>query len=76
MWAIIDNGQAYFNNVKTTLDFRGPDELVFPQSYLIDILKNVRYAIPVEWSIFPEEWKQKAKPVNYDHGARTSVTQT
>ncbi len=47
-WAIIDDGRAYFDDVKTTLDFCGPDETVFPQSYLIDILKNLWYATPVE----------------------------
>jgi hypothetical protein len=30
-WAIIDNGQAHFDDVKTTLDFKGPDKPVFPQ---------------------------------------------
>jgi hypothetical protein len=75
-WAIIDNGRAYFDDVKTTLDFHGPNELVFLQSYLIDILKNVRYATPVEQSNFPEEWKQKVKLANNDNGAHTSGTGT
>jgi hypothetical protein len=72
MWAIIANGCAYFDNVKTTLDFRGLDEPVFLQSYLIDILKNVCYATPVEHSNFLKEWKQKVEPANNDHRARTS----
>jgi hypothetical protein len=37
-WAILDCRWAYFNNVKTTLDFRGPDPPMFPQLYLINIL--------------------------------------
>jgi hypothetical protein len=41
-----------------TLDFKGPDEPVFPQSFLIDILRNVHYAIPVERANFPDEWKR------------------
>jgi hypothetical protein len=49
---------------------------VFLQSYLINILKNVLYATPVEGSNFPEEWKQKAQPANKDHGACTSGTGT
>jgi hypothetical protein len=53
-WAIIDDGRAYFDDVKTTLDFRVPNEPEFQQSYLIDILKNVRYATPFEWSNFPK----------------------
>ncbi len=40
MWAIIDDGCTYFDDVKTALDFRGPDKPVLPQSYLIDILNN------------------------------------
>ncbi len=75
-WAIIDDGCAYFDDVKTTLDFSGPDKPVFPQSYLIDILKNVWYATPIEQSNFPKEWKQKVKPANDDHGVRTSGTGT
>ncbi len=75
-WTIIDDGRAYFDNVKTTLDFHGPNEPVFLQSYLIGILKNVRYATPVEQSNFPEEWKQKVEPANDDNGARTSGTGT
>jgi hypothetical protein len=60
-WAIIDDGRAHFDNVKTTLDFRGPNEPAWPQSFLVDILRNVRYAIPVERANFPEEWKRKAR---------------
>ncbi len=75
-WAIIDDRCAYFNNVKTTLDFSGPNEPVFLQSYLIDILKNTRYATPAEGSNFPKEWKQKVKPANNDHGTHSSGTGT
>jgi hypothetical protein len=71
-WAILDDGRAHFDDVKTTLDFRGPDEPVFLQSFLIDILRNVRYAIPVECANFPEEWKQKARTATDDQGERTS----
>jgi hypothetical protein len=54
-WAILNDGQAYFDDVKTTLDFRGPNEPIWPQSYLIGILRNVRYAILVEHVNFLEE---------------------
>jgi hypothetical protein len=37
-WAILDDGRAYFDDVKTTLDFNGTSAIVFPQSYLMDIL--------------------------------------
>ncbi len=58
------------------MDFRGPNEPVFPQSYLIDILKNARYATQVERSNFPDKWKKKVKPTSDDNGASTSVTGT
>ena len=40
-WVIIDDGQAHFDDVKTTLNFQGPEEPAFPQSYLLGILRNV-----------------------------------
>jgi len=57
-WAILDNGRAFFDDVKTTIDFSAPD-MSFPQLYLIDILINVRYATPVERASFPDEWRRK-----------------
>ena len=60
-WAILDDGRAHFDNVKTTLDFQGPDEPTWPQSFLIDILRNIRYVIPVECANFPEDWKRKPR---------------
>jgi hypothetical protein len=69
-WAILDDGMAHFNDVKTTLDFQGPDKPVWPQSYLIDILRNVRYAIPVERANFPEEWKRKIRAAGLEQGGQ------
>jgi hypothetical protein len=66
-WAILDHGRAHFDDVKTMLDFRGPDEPIWPQSYLINILHNVRYAIPVECANFPEERKRKIRTTTDDH---------
>jgi len=40
-WAILDDGRAFFDDVKTTIDFSAPD-MSFPQLYLIDILIDVR----------------------------------
>ena len=67
-WAIIDDGRAHFDDVKTTLDFRGPNEPVYPQSFLINILRNVRYAIPVERANFPEDWKRKVRTLADEGG--------
>jgi hypothetical protein len=69
-WAIIDDGQAHFDDVKTTLDFQGPEEPAFQQSYLLDILRNIRYAIPVERANFPNKWKWKNPPSMSDQGTK------
>jgi len=58
-WAILDDGRAFFDDVKTTTDFGHGQDIVFPQSYLIDILNNIRYAVPVEQAIFPDEWRRR-----------------
>ncbi len=57
-WAILDNGRAFFDDVKTMIDFTGPD-MTFPQSYLINILNNVWYVVPVERASFPNEWQHR-----------------
>ncbi len=53
-WAILDDGCAFFKDVKTMIDFTGQD-IMFPQLYLIDILNIIRYAVPVERANFPDE---------------------
>jgi hypothetical protein len=68
-WAILDNDCAFFDDVKTTIDFTGPD-MSFPQSYLIDILNNVRYVIPVERASFSNKWCRKDRPKE-DQTSRT-----
>ena len=72
-WAILDDGRAHFDDVKTMLDFWGPDEPVWPQSYIIDILRNVRYAIPVERANFPEEWKRKVRTTSLEQGGQSGT---
>ena len=74
-WAIIDDGRSYFDNVKTTLDFNAGATIVFPQSFLIDIIRNVRYGILVELANFPEEWLSKKRVLGQDQGQQSSRTQ-
>jgi hypothetical protein len=71
-WAILDDRFVHVDDVKMTLDFRGPDKPVFPQSFLTNILRNVCYAIPVERATFPDEWKQKVKTTTYNQGGRNA----
>jgi hypothetical protein len=69
-WAILNDSGSYFNNVKTTLNFQGPDQITFPQSYIIDILRNICYATLVERANFPDEWKRQAQPTQETTGGK------
>ncbi len=66
-WAILDNGPAFFDEIKTTMDYL---EMLFPQFYLINILNNVWYTVPVERASFPNEW-QCCERVRDDQGAKS-----
>ncbi len=70
-WAILDDGRAFFDDVKTTIDFTVP-EMTFPQSFLIDILNSVRYAVSVERASFPDEWRCRER--KEDKGGKTPGT--
>jgi hypothetical protein len=74
-WAIIDDGRSYFDNVKTTLDFSLGASVVFPQSFLVDIIRNVRYGILVERANFPNEWLSQRKPNPQEQGQQSSRIQ-
>ncbi len=67
---ILDDGRSYFDNVKTTLDFQGPGQIDFPQSYIIDISRNLRYTTPVEQANFLDEWKRRAQPTQDTTGGK------
>ena len=73
-WAIIDDGRSYFDNVKTTLDFKSGNSIVFPQLFLLDIIRNVRYGILVERANFPDEWLSKKRVLSQDPGHQTPQT--
>ncbi len=75
-WAIIDDGRSYFDNVKSTLDFGSGASIAFPQSFLVDIIKNVRYSIPVERGNFPKEWLSQIKAPQQELGQRTQGSGT
>ena len=58
-WAVLNDGRAFFDDIKTTTEFGHGQDMVFPQSYLIDILNNIRYAFPVERASFPGKWRRR-----------------
>jgi hypothetical protein len=74
-WAIIDDGRSYFDNVKTTLDFNSGATIAFPQSFLVDIIRNVRYGILVERANFPEEWTSKKRAPPQEQGQPSARAQ-
>ncbi len=75
-WAIIDDERSYFDNVKTTLDFGNGASVVFPQSFLVDIIRNVRYGILVDRGNFPQEWlSQPRKTFRQEQGQPDTRTQ-
>ena len=67
-WAILNDGRAFFDDVKTTLDFKSA-ELVYPQSYLNGILNNIWYGIPVQRTTFPGKWLHRKRRLP-DEGQR------
>jgi hypothetical protein len=58
-WAILDDGRAFFDDVRTTNKSNQGTDMVFPQSYLIYILNNIRYAVLVERASFPDKWRRR-----------------
>ena len=73
-WAIIDNGRSYFDNVKTTLDFKTGMSIVFPQSFLVVIIRNVRYGILAARANYPDEWPSKKRTITQDQGQQISCS--
>jgi hypothetical protein len=69
-WAILDDGRTFFDDVKIMLDFQGPDQIVFPQSYIIDISRNICYATPMEQANFLDEWKRRVQPTQETTGRK------
>ncbi len=73
-WAILDDGRAFFNDAKTSLDFQGPEGVVYPQSYLIDILSSIRHATPIKRASFPDKWKRRNQTREEQGGQATGGT--
>ena len=51
------------------MDFTGP-EMSFPQSYLINMLNNVRYAVPIERVSLSDKWRCHERMWD-DQGSKT-----
>ena len=58
IWAIIEDGRAYFSKQLTVDDFLGihPDDIDFPESTLIELKPYLRNQVPIHRSSFPSQW--------------------
>jgi hypothetical protein len=57
IWAIIDDGRAFFRQKMTVGDFSDPDGFTFPTSLLSAMKQEVRYAQLVERPFYPRSWE-------------------
>ncbi len=57
IWAIIDDGRAFFRQKMTVRDFEDPHGYNFPQSLLAAMTREVRYAQLVERPFYPKSWE-------------------
>jgi hypothetical protein len=58
VWAIIEDGRAYFAQQLTVDDFAGihPDDIVFSESTVNELKPHLRNQAPIFWSSFPQQW--------------------
>ena len=58
-WANIDEGRAYFAQVKTMEDFVNGQCVSYPVSFLDSILPDIRYVRPIQRPTFPRQWESR-----------------
>ncbi len=59
IWAIIDDGQAYFDNTLLPSNFIGsPEDIDFPILVLHELATNIYFQRPVIRASFPDAWLQ------------------
>ena len=56
IWAILDDGRAFFRQKMTEADFTDPDGYSFPTSLLSSIFDPVRFAQTIERPFYPKSW--------------------
>ena len=58
IWAIVEDGRAYFATQLTLDDFIGqhPDDIDYPESTILEIKQNIRTQSPIFRSSFPAQW--------------------
>ena len=58
IWAIVEDGRAYFSQQMTAEDFVGvhPDDIEYPESTLDELKPHLRNQSPIFRSSFPPQW--------------------
>ena len=56
VWAIIDDGRAFFRQKLSEADFSDPDGFTYPTSLLSAIYEPVRFAQVIERPFYPRAW--------------------
>lgn len=58
IWAIVEDGRAYFSKQLTVDDFLGvhPDDIAYPESTLVELKPHLRNQSPIHRSTFPPQW--------------------
>lgn len=69
IWAIIDDGRAFFRQKMSEADFSDPDRYTFPTSLLSAIYDPVRFANVIERPFYPKAWM--IAPENAQEGGNT-----
>jgi hypothetical protein len=57
IWAIIDDGRAFFGQKMSVGDFLDPNGYAYPTSLLAAMTQEVRYAKLVERPFYPKSWE-------------------
>jgi hypothetical protein len=59
VWAIIEEGRAYFSSRMSPNDFMNVDpyNIVYPRRSLVDLIGYVRHQTPIICSLFPHAWE-------------------
>ncbi len=72
IWAIIDDARSFFNTVLTE-QFDGQGLLLFPQSFLADMLENICSCNPIQQGNFPNEWLAQPRQERTGMQSRTQA---
>ena len=76
IWAIIDDGRAFFRQKMSESDFTDPDGYSFPTSLLSSIFDQVRLAHVIERAFYPKAWMVAGEGSGQNDGATRGRSST